>query len=86
MLAEGELRSNLDDTDKVRELQDKVAELKAEVTNYSKFMKNCVEFDRQIFTCESRTIKWFATLNPVIISKHSYGFMANTNFSSSRLR
>lgn len=32
MLAEGELRSNLDESDKVRELQDKVAELKAEVT------------------------------------------------------
>lgn len=31
LLAEGELRSNIDDTDKVRELQDKVADLKAEV-------------------------------------------------------
>lgn len=31
MVAEGELRSNLDDSDRVRELQDKVAELKAEV-------------------------------------------------------
>lgn len=31
MLAEGELRSNLDESDKVRELQDRVAELKAEV-------------------------------------------------------
>lgn len=36
MLAEGELRSNsnLDESDKVRELQDKVAELKAEVTTF----------------------------------------------------
>lgn len=31
MHAEGELRNNLDDSEKVRELQDKVAELKAEV-------------------------------------------------------
>lgn len=31
MVAEGELRCNLDDSDKVRELQDKVADLKAEV-------------------------------------------------------
>lgn len=31
MYAEGELRNNLDDSDRVRELQDKVAELKAEV-------------------------------------------------------
>lgn len=31
MYAEGELRSNLDDSDRVRDLQDKVAELKAEV-------------------------------------------------------
>uniref|UniRef100_A0A8D8HTU2 Ecotropic viral integration site 5 ortholog n=1 Tax=Culex pipiens TaxID=7175 RepID=A0A8D8HTU2_CULPI len=31
MLAEGELRSNLDESDRVRDLQDKVAELKAEV-------------------------------------------------------
>lgn len=32
MLAEGELRSNLDESDRVRDLQDKVAELKAEVS------------------------------------------------------
>ncbi|EAA08217.5 AGAP002354-PA [Anopheles gambiae str. PEST] len=31
MLAEGELRSNLDESDRVRDLQDKVAELKAEL-------------------------------------------------------
>lgn len=31
MHAEGELRNNLDDSERVRELQDKVAELKAEV-------------------------------------------------------
>lgn len=32
MLAEGELRSNnLDDSDRVRDLQDKVADLRAEV-------------------------------------------------------
>lgn len=32
MQAEGELRSNLDESDSVRELQDKVADLKAEVS------------------------------------------------------
>ncbi|XP_054290353.1 ecotropic viral integration site 5 ortholog-like isoform X3 [Macrosteles quadrilineatus] len=31
MVAEGELRSNLDDSDKVRELQDKMADMKAEI-------------------------------------------------------
>lgn len=31
MFAEGELRSNSDESDKVRELQERVAELKAEV-------------------------------------------------------
>ena len=34
MHAEGELRNNLDDSERVRELQDKVAELKAEVCEY----------------------------------------------------
>lgn len=33
MQAEGELRSNLEESDRVRELQDKVADLKAEVRN-----------------------------------------------------
>lgn len=33
MLAEGELRSNLDDSDKVRDLQDRIADLKAEVSH-----------------------------------------------------
>lgn len=36
MHAEGELRNNLDDSEKVRELQDKVAELKAEVCGIKK--------------------------------------------------
>lgn len=35
MHAEGELRNNLDDSERVRELQDKVAELKAEVSENS---------------------------------------------------
>lgn len=34
MLAEGELRSNLDDSDKVRDLQDRIADMKAELTAY----------------------------------------------------
>lgn len=38
MHAEGELRNNLDDSEKVRELQDKVAELKAEVCRVKKFI------------------------------------------------
>lgn len=33
MEAEGELRSNLEESDRVRELQDKVADLKAEVSS-----------------------------------------------------
>lgn len=33
MLAEGELRSNMDESDRVRDLQDKVADLKAEVSS-----------------------------------------------------
>ena len=32
MYAEGELRNNMDDSERVRDLQDKVAELKAEVS------------------------------------------------------
>lgn len=31
MVAEGELRNNIDDSERVRELQDKVVDLKAEV-------------------------------------------------------
>lgn len=34
MLAEGELRSNLDESERVRDLQEKVAELKAEVISW----------------------------------------------------
>jgi ecotropic viral integration site 5 protein len=32
MQAEGELRSNLEESDRVRDLQDKVADMKAEVS------------------------------------------------------
>lgn len=42
MHAEGELRNNLDDSEKVRELQDKVAELKAEVCGIKKFISSIV--------------------------------------------
>lgn len=42
MHAEGELRNNLDDSEKVRELQDKVAELKAEVCGIKKFTLSIV--------------------------------------------
>lgn len=52
MVAEGELRCNLDDSDKVRELQDKVADLKAEVflfeiklIFYIKYHKFCFCFN-----------------------------------------
>uniref|UniRef100_A0A8W7PTW5 Rab-GAP TBC domain-containing protein n=1 Tax=Anopheles coluzzii TaxID=1518534 RepID=A0A8W7PTW5_ANOCL len=38
MLAEGELRSNLDESDRVRDLQDKVAELKAELARFIVFV------------------------------------------------
>lgn len=40
MQAEGELRSNLEESDRVRELQDKVAELKAEVRILESFLFN----------------------------------------------
>lgn len=42
MHAEGELRNNLDDSEKVRELQDKVAELKAEVCGIKTFILSIV--------------------------------------------
>lgn len=43
MYAEGELRNNLDDSEKVRELQDKVAELKAEVCEIKKIhLVHCI--------------------------------------------
>lgn len=35
MATEGELRSNMDDSDRVREMQEQVAELKAEVSTRS---------------------------------------------------
>lgn len=35
MATEGELRNNMDDSDRVRELQEQVAELKAEVIDTS---------------------------------------------------
>ncbi|XP_050068749.1 ecotropic viral integration site 5 ortholog isoform X4 [Anopheles maculipalpis] len=47
MLAEGELRSNLDESDRVRDLQDKVAELKA-------------EFPTPITSPETEPWKWIA--------------------------
>ena len=43
MVTEGELRSNLDDSEKVRELQDKVADLKAEVSKAGAFcFRSCI--------------------------------------------
>lgn len=47
MHAEGELRNNLDDSEKVRELQDKVAELKAEVCGIKKFTLSIVLKQKQ---------------------------------------
>lgn len=38
MQAEGELRSNSEESDRVRELQDKVADLKAEVRKLYSFL------------------------------------------------
>lgn len=40
MQAEGELRSNLEESDRVRELQDKVADLKAEVRTLYSYLIN----------------------------------------------
>lgn len=48
ILAEGELRSNMDDSDRVRDLQDKVADLKAEV-NYFKPIISIVN-NMQVYT------------------------------------
>jgi hypothetical protein len=45
MVTEGELRSNLDDSEKVRELQDKVADLKAEVC---KTCVSCQELSQRL--------------------------------------
>lgn len=42
MHAEGELRNNLDDSERVRELQDKVAELKAEVCEILNRHPSCI--------------------------------------------
>lgn len=46
MHAEGELRNNLDDSERVRELQDKVAELKAEVSRENRLR---IKLDGVIF-------------------------------------
>jgi hypothetical protein len=42
MHAEGELRNNMDDSERVRELQDKVAELKAEVSIEKVFIRGFI--------------------------------------------
>lgn len=47
MLAEGELRSNLDESDRVRDLQDKVADLKAEVSCKFKYHSPSIQFNAQ---------------------------------------
>lgn len=52
MLAEGELRSNLDESDRVRDLQDKVADLKAEVSykfDLPIHQMNCAERKKKDF-------------------------------------
>lgn len=51
MHAEGELRNNLDDSERVRELQDKVAELKAEVCGYIKFCLCCINESIDLKNC-----------------------------------
>lgn len=42
MAAEGELRSHIDDSEKVRELQEKMGEMKAEVSGKSLFFSSLV--------------------------------------------
>lgn len=45
MFTEGELRNNsLDDSDKVKELQDKVADLKAEVSYFILTIQKFIDF------------------------------------------
>lgn len=45
MLAEGELRANLDDSDKVRDLQDRLADMKAEVGKALRTVKEVTYLD-----------------------------------------
>lgn len=45
MLAEGELRANLDDSDKVRDLQDRLADMKAEVGKAFRTAKEATYLD-----------------------------------------
>ena len=60
MVAEGELRSNVDDSDRVRELQDKVVDLKAEVSiagpiPYFVPLKRCQNGDKTSYVTFSST-------------------------------
>ncbi|KAH8288092.1 hypothetical protein KR054_000423 [Drosophila jambulina] len=67
MLAEGELRANLDDSDKVRDLQDRLADMKAELTalkSRGKFPGTKLRSSSSIQSIESTEID-FSDLNMV---------------------
>lgn len=57
MLAEGELRSNLDESDRVRDLQDKVAELKAEVGTPGSFWSVAWSTTEPLINCKYTSSK-----------------------------
>jgi len=63
MVTEGELRNNsLDDSDKVKELQDKVADLKAEVSYESCKYKNQIlhiKIMMGFFSCYDKTYCYY---------------------------
>lgn len=68
MVAEGELRSNLDDSDKVRELQDKMGEMKSEVRLYFGWYMYTVKLTitANLTTC------CFASLKNTSVTKFNY--------------
>lgn len=62
MVTEGELRSNLDDSERVRELQDKVADLKAEVYKACIFFVSSVTEYAQMLHSAAHICLCYSTL------------------------
>jgi hypothetical protein len=86
MVTEGELRSNLDDSEKVRELQDKVADLKAEVYKACIFFVRCVPQYAQllhsaanIFACD---LAHCLSIDCTYMMQHSEGVVRRCNCNS----
>lgn len=76
MVAEGELRNNVDDSDRVRELQDKVVDLKAEVRIDRLFS--------YLFTCNLSLLNWnvevFVTFVHSCVSNTSHPLQSDEFF------